>query len=79
MVTLLWLFSLLCTNPFLVDTYAHVIAFVRFILFKHQVQDVVDALLAWTEKEGRSPKKTYIWYDLITVSWFSVYYFLSYQ
>ena len=27
-----------------------------------QVQDVVDALAAWTNGQGRSPKKTYIWY-----------------
>merc|ERR1712166_731958 len=27
----------------------------------YKVQDVVDALAAWTEKEGRSPKETYIW------------------
>merc|ERR1712166_131952 len=27
----------------------------------YKVQDVVDALAAWTEKEGRSSKETYIW------------------
>ena len=27
-----------------------------------QVQDVVDALAAWTNGHGRSPKETYIWY-----------------
>ena len=27
-----------------------------------QVQDVVDALAAWTNGQGRSPKETYIWY-----------------
>ena len=29
-----------------------------------QVQDVVDALAAWTNGQGRSPKKTYIWYRI---------------
>merc|ERR1712166_1105639 len=27
----------------------------------YKVQDVVDALVAWTEKKERSPKETYIW------------------
>ena len=65
-------------KPLPVDTHAHEIAFVRFILFKHQVQDVVDALVSWTEKEARSLKETYIWYDLITVSWVSLCCFLKF-
>ena len=33
---------------------------------------MVDALVAWTEKEERSPKETYIWYDIITVLVFGI-------
>ena len=53
--------------PFLIDAHAHEIVYASLV--KHQVQDVVDALVAWTAKVGRSPKETYIWYALYTVSW----------
>jgi DNA gyrase inhibitor GyrI len=40
---------------------------VDVMLMKHiastlQVQDVVDALAAWTNAHGFSPRETYIWY-----------------